>query len=107
MTDEDGEGDVGTDMLAYTGNRDKFGNAPTMVALPRDNSYKWKAIKGQWGEAEFNQHYADDDNRLVLRPLPPEATDEKNLPRLLYLPYELGVFAAQRPRTPYELTRRR
>ena len=103
FADEDGEGDVGTDMLAYTGNRDKFGNAPTMVALPRDNSYKWKAIKGHWGEAEFNQHYADDDNRLALRPLPPEATEEKNLPRLLYLPYELGVFAAQRPRTPYEL----
>ena len=28
---------------------------------------------------------------------------KKQLPRLLYLPYELGIFAAQRPCTCYEL----
>lgn len=103
FTDDDAEGDVGGEVLAYTGNRDRFGNTPAMVALPRDNAYKWKGIKGNWEDAEFTHHYADANNRLMFRQIPPAATEEKMLPRLLYLPYELGVFAAQRPRTPYEL----
>ena len=102
-TDEDIAGDVGEGVLGFLGNRNRFGDTPPMVALPKDNSYKWKKIKGMWDVTEFTQHFGNDASRLRLRTPPPEATEEKLLPRLIYLPYELGVFVAAKPRTCHEL----
>ena len=102
-TDEDTAGDVGEGVLGFLGNRNRFGDTPPMVALPKDNSYKWKKMKGMWDVSEFTQHYSNEASRLRLRTPPPEATEEKWLPRLIYLPYELGMFVAAKPRTCHEL----
>ena len=47
-TDEDTAGDVGEGELGFLGNRNRFGDTPPMEALPKDNSYKWKKMKGMW-----------------------------------------------------------
>ena len=92
----------GDKKLACAGDRNKFGHAPTMLALPRDNTVKWKKVKADWEDNEsFLATYNDTANRQEFLTMSNQGSD-KLFPRVLYLIYHLGVFACDN-HTPFEL----
>ena len=97
--DIENTGEVPPDVLAFAGKPDAEGHSPAMVALPIQKSYKWAYVKGFFENMEdYEAYYANDDNKYSLRPLPAETDGnvvERKVPRLLHLPYELGLFAAR------------
>lgn len=106
--DVEGTGDVSSDVLAFAGNRDPHGHNPPMVSLPVQNSYKWADVRGDFADREeYEAYYGNADNKYKLRPLPSTTSSnvvDRKLPRLLHLPYELGLFAARTPgMTAFEL----
>lgn len=93
---------AGDRKIACAGDRNKFGHAPPMLALPKDNMYKWKKIKADWDDNEaFLAAYNDPANRHEFLTMSNQGTN-KQFPRVLYLPYHLGVFACDN-HTPFEL----
>ena len=93
-------GEVPKDNLAFASDRDTNGGTPTMVALPVQSSYKWPSVRGHFDDVEpYEAFYANGENKNELRPLPPTTGEgagdtDRQVPRLLHLPGELGLFAA-------------
>ncbi len=93
-----------TDLTAFLGDRDKHGNSPSMVALPPQNSVNWVKVTAKFEETEFEAYYDVESNNGTLITIDSGTGAMTHmLPRLLYLPGELGHFVAQQPRTPVEL----
>ncbi len=50
------------DSTAFIGNRDKHGNAPSLVGLPPQNSVNWVKVTTKFDEAAFEAHYDNGAN---------------------------------------------
>ncbi len=96
--------DVTGGITAFMGDRDKRGNPPPMVGLQPRGYVVWMKVKTNFDEDAFEAYYADEANHntLIGASTGPGASTLW-LPRLLYLPGKLGVFAAKKPRAPVEL----
>ena len=99
--------DMVSTLIGFVGDRDNFGGHPDVVKLPKDNSWKWKTVKRDFDAAKLEAFYGDTANRDKFRA---EGADrngftEETLPRLIYLPGKIGQYAAEQPRTLFELYR--
>ena len=96
--------DVTEGPTAFLGDRDKYGNPPTVVGLPPRGYLAWVKVKTDFDEDAFEAHYADAANQNTLKGAVTGAGAESHwLPRLLYCPGGLGEFVAKKPRAPAEL----
>ncbi len=92
-------------LIGFVGDRDCFGGTPEAVTLPANNSWQWKKVKKDFEEATFSTFYGDVTNKDKLRT---EGSDKSSftemlLPRLIHLPGEIGVYAAEQQRTVFEV----
>ena len=96
--------DMRGSLIGFSGDRDVYGGQPAAVKLPAQNSRKWKTVKQEFDEGKYELFYADPANKDTLRPEGDRANaTSEDLPRLLLLPGKLGIFAAEKPRTWFEI----
>eukprot|EP00984_Skeletonema_dohrnii_P016549 scaffold7389_cov73-Skeletonema_dohrnii-CCMP3373.AAC.2 len=96
--------DMRGSLIGFSGDRDVYGGQPAAVKLPTQNSWKRKTVKQDFDEGKFETFYADNANTDKLRPEGDrDAATSEDLPRLLLLPGKLGIYAAEKPRTWFEI----
>ena len=96
-----GPAEVRGKVLGFLGDDDEYG-PPDLVMPQPQKAWSWAKVNWVADGVPFAAFHADPVTRGQLW-APASMPDTEELPRLLYLPTALADWAAQEPRTPFEL----
>jgi hypothetical protein len=88
--------------LAFLGDRTRFGE-PRPVIPPTESTWKWKNVTVSEDAAAWAVHQGEDDNKGKLWTQAGGLSSEVLMPRLVYLPSVVAKYAADSPKTAWEL----